>query len=79
MAVSASGQIMLSSTVKLREPTLVSSRNLRLVKFCNGEMMGRKIELHVGGSNGCIKNVTRKNISMSLTADVATESKVYLN
>ncbi|CAJ2649540.1 unnamed protein product [Trifolium pratense] len=74
MAVSASGQIMLSSTVKLREP---SSRNMRLVKFCNGEMMGRKIELHVGGSNGCIKNVTRKNISMSLTAaDVATESKL---
>ncbi|WJX96847.1 Clathrin assembly protein complex 2 beta large chain [Trifolium repens] len=76
MAVSASGQIMLSSTAKLRESTLVSSRNLRLVKFCNGEMMGRKIELHVGGSNGCIKNVTSKNISMSLTADVATESKL---
>jgi len=75
MAVSASGQMMLSSTVKLREPGMVTSRNL---KFCNGEMMGRKIEFHAA-SNGCTKSVTRKNISMSLTADVASESKVYLN
>lgn len=69
---------MLSSTVKLREPTMMASRNLKVMKFSNGEMMGRKIELHVG-NNGCTKNVVRKNISMSLTADVAYESKVYLN
>lgn len=78
MAVSASGQLMLSSTVQLREPGMVSSRNLKVVKFCNGEMMGRKIELHAA-TNGCTKNVYRKNISMSLTADVASESKVYLS
>lgn len=43
--------------------------------------MGRKIELKAGGaiSNCCTKNVIRQNISMSLTADVAAESKVYLN
>ncbi|CAL5199494.1 unnamed protein product [Lathyrus oleraceus] len=75
MAVSARGQIMLSSTVKLREPTMMASRNLKVMKFSNGEMMGRKIELHVG-NNGCTKNVVRKNISMSLTADVANESKL---
>ncbi|CAK8564348.1 unnamed protein product [Lathyrus sativus] len=75
MAVSARGQIMLSSTVKLREATIMTSRNMKVLKFCNGEMMGRKIELHVG-SNGCTKNVVRKNISMSLTADVANESKL---
>lgn len=69
---------MLSSTVKLREPALVSSRNLKVLKFCNAQMMGQKIELHVG-SNGCTKNVVRKNISMSLATDVANESKVYLN
>ncbi|CAI8611445.1 unnamed protein product [Vicia faba] len=74
MAVSARGQIMLSSAIKLREPTLMYSRNLKVLKFCNGEMMGRKIELHVG-SNGCTKNV-RKNISMSLATDVASESKL---
>ncbi|XP_039685720.1 glucose-1-phosphate adenylyltransferase large subunit 1, chloroplastic [Medicago truncatula] len=66
---------MLSSTVQLREPGMVSSRNLKVVKFCNGEMMGRKIELHAA-TNGCTKNVYRKNISMSLTADVASESKL---
>lgn len=40
--------------------------------------MGRKIELHAA-TNGCTKNVYRKNIFMSLTADVASESKVYLS
>ncbi|KAJ1427207.1 Trimeric LpxA-like superfamily [Sesbania bispinosa] len=79
MAVSAGGQIMLSSTVQLREPTGLASRKWRLVRFCNGEVMGRKLKLQSGvsgtGSNGCTKNV-RQHICMSLTADVSTASKL---
>lgn len=72
MAVSAGGQITLSSTVQLHG---VACRNWRLVKFCNGEVMGRKLELKSGGAN--TKDVRRlQHICMSLTADTFTESKL---
>ena len=70
-----------SSVVQLRGPTGLSSRKWKLVKFCNGEVMGRKLRLTQleqhggGGGSGCTKNV-RQHICMSLTADMATESKV---
>lgn len=68
---------MLSSTVKLHEPKgVASSRNWRLVKYCNGEVMGRKLELQVGAGSSSSTCCTKKHISMSLTADVANESKV---
>lgn len=79
MAVSAGGQIMLSSTVQLREATGLGGRKWGLVKFSNGEIMGRKLELQgCGGSGGRTKNVGQQHICMSLTADVASESKVPL-
>ena len=48
------------------------------MKFCNGEVMGRKLLLKNGG--GSTKDFKRQqqHICMSLTADVSTESKVYL-
>lgn len=76
MAASAGGQITLSSTVQLHG--VACSRNWKLVKFCNGEVMGRKLLLKNGG--GSTKDFKRQqqHICMSLTADVSTESKVYL-
>lgn len=76
MAASAGGQITLSSTVQLHGVTC--NRNWKLVKFCNGEVMGRKLLLKNGG--GSTKDFKRQqqHICMSLTADVSTESKVYL-
>ena len=74
MAASAGGQITLSSTVQLHGVTC--NRNWKLVKFCNGEVMGRKLLLKNGG--GSTKDFKRQqqHICMSLTADVSTESKL---
>ena len=79
MAASAGGQITLSSTVQLHG--VACSRNWKLVKFCNGEVMGRKLVLKsaYGGSTKDVRHhQQQQHICMSLTADVSTESKVYL-
>ncbi|PKI37459.1 hypothetical protein CRG98_042156, partial [Punica granatum] len=54
--------------------------NSKLVKFGNGELMGKKIILAQagvsGGSLGRSKNAnTKQGIRMSLTADFAADSK----
>jgi len=77
MAASAVGQITVSS-VQLHG--MGCGRNWKLVKFCNGELMGRKVQLKTGASRSAYtKNVKPQHrICMSLTADLSTESKVYL-
>ncbi|KAG4929235.1 hypothetical protein AAZX31_17G015200 [Glycine max] len=77
MAASAGGQITLSSTVQLHG--VACSRNWKLVKFCNGEVMGRKLVLKsaYGGSTKDVRHhQQQQHICMSLTADVSTESKL---
>lgn len=79
MAVSADCRISLSVAGQLRGSTRLTGRNWGLVKFCDGEMMGKKLKLkltqQVQQGSGGNKNV-RRHVSMSLTADVVGELKV---
>ncbi|KAF7837247.1 glucose-1-phosphate adenylyltransferase large subunit 3, chloroplastic/amyloplastic [Senna tora] len=77
MALSADCRISLSTPVQLRGARgLVGRKYLRLIKFSNGEVMGQKVQkLHHQQGNGTKKNIMQP-ISMSLTADVASESKL---
>ncbi|MED6211006.1 Clathrin assembly protein complex 2 beta large chain [Stylosanthes scabra] len=80
MATSASGQMSISSVVQLRGPTGLSISGRKwshLVRFSNGEVMGRKLRLRQQhGGNGSTNNVRRNHIRMSLTTDVGTQSKL---
>lgn len=57
--------------------------SLKLVKFSNGELMGKKIVSGrvgiSGGLLGCSKKASTKQLPiwMSLTADFAADSKVF--
>lgn len=77
MAVAADGRISLSVAGQLRGATRLAGRNWGLVKFCDGEMMGKKLKLtqQVQQGSGGNMNV-RRHVSMSLTADVVGELKV---
>ena len=73
--VSADGRLSLSAASQPSSTVALPGRNWRLVKFCNGELMGKKVNMspkYQGVSN---KNV-KTNICMSLTANIAGESKV---
>jgi len=76
MAASAGGHITVSS-VQLHG--MGCRRNWKLVKFCNGELMGRKVQFKTGSARTAYtKNVKpQHHICMSLTADLSTEAKVY--
>lgn len=73
------GRISLSAAARLRGATGLAGRNWGLVKFCNGEMMGKKMKVKLTqfqkGSGGGSNNV-KQHVCMSLTANVAVESKV---
>lgn len=79
MALSADGRIALSAAGQLRGTTGLVGRNMKDVKFCNGEMMGKKLKLTqqllhqaAGGKLG-----VKQNVCMSLTtADIATDGKL---
>ncbi|XP_054786493.1 glucose-1-phosphate adenylyltransferase large subunit 3, chloroplastic/amyloplastic-like [Prosopis cineraria] len=80
MAVSADGRFSLSYAVQLRGETGLVDRNQRLLKFSNGDFMGRNLnvklkptQLHQKGDD-CSNN--RSHICMSLITDVANESKL---
>ena len=78
MAVSVDHcRISLSATVHSRG---AAGRNPRgLVKFCNGEVMGKKLQLSQvqQGAANCIKNKKNGRVCMSLSAaDVVGEAKV---
>lgn len=70
MAVSADCGISLPAATQIRGAAGLVRRNWRLVKFCNGELMGKKLKLKA------IKNNVRQRVCMSLTADVVGEAKV---
>lgn len=75
MAVTANGRITLSATVQLDGTARFYGRKGRLVKFCNGELMGEKLNfapLEQRSKNNSMKNP----VCMSLTADFAGETKV---
>lgn len=78
MAVAADGRISLSVARQLRGATRLAGRNWGLVKFCDGEMMGKKLKLtqKVQQGSGGNKNVRRHVCKSVTTADVLGESKV---
>jgi glucose-1-phosphate adenylyltransferase len=83
MAVAADGLISLSAAAGLRGATGLAGRNWGLVKFCDGEMMGKKLKLKLtqlqqGGGGGSGNNNVKQHVCMSLTTNVAGESKVNL-
>lgn len=74
MAVAADSRFALSAAGQLHNTTAaLTGRNLRVVKFCNGELMGKKLKFTKFQLRS---NVVKPNICMSLTADVAGEAKV---
>lgn len=78
MAVSADCRISLLAAGQLRGAAGLAGRNWRLVKFCNGEVMGTKLKqthLQQYIARGVTKNV-RQRVCMSLTADVTSETKL---
>lgn len=79
MAVAADGRISLSAAGRLRGATGLAGRNWRLEKFCDGEMMGTKLNVTRRLQQGaCSINNVKKYVCMSLTTNVAApgESKV---
>ncbi|KAF3457183.1 hypothetical protein FNV43_RR01840 [Rhamnella rubrinervis] len=74
MTVSADCRISLSATTQLHGAAGLVGRNWRLLMFCNGELMGKKLKLGING-NTRNKNVSQR-ASMSLTADIANEVKL---
>ena len=74
MAVSTDGWISLSAAGKLHGRTGLAARSCSQVKFCNGEMMGKKLkmtQLHQG-----MFSDRKKHVCMSLTTELAADTKV---
>ncbi|KAH9765206.1 glucose-1-phosphate adenylyltransferase large subunit 1 [Citrus sinensis] len=78
MALSADGRFSLSATGQLRGATglAAGSRNWRLVKSCNGELMGTKLNTNAKHRNEAGSKLVQKQVCMTLTADIAGESKL---
>ncbi|KAJ0093873.1 hypothetical protein Patl1_25428 [Pistacia atlantica] len=54
---------------------LAGSRNWRIVKFCNGELMGKRLNMRKLQNGGSSK-IVKQSVCMSLTADVAGKTKL---
>ncbi|TXG71985.1 hypothetical protein EZV62_000564 [Acer yangbiense] len=74
MALSADGRFSLSATGHLRGTTgLAGSRNWRLVKFCNGELMGQKLnvtQVRNGDNKSKQAAANKRQVCMSLTTNI---------
>ncbi|GLT78450.1 hypothetical protein SLA2020_499860 [Shorea laevis] len=73
MAVSADCRFSVSAATQLRGA--FPTRNLRLVGFCKGDFMGKKLNMKQLRRGAQSKNV-KQYICMSLTTDVLGESKL---
>ncbi|KAG5627876.1 hypothetical protein H5410_013094 [Solanum commersonii] len=69
MSVAADGRFALLCS----NPAALTGRNLKVVKLCNGELMGKKLKYTKFQLRS---NVVRPNICMSLTTDIAGEAKL---
>ncbi|KAF7151142.1 hypothetical protein RHSIM_Rhsim02G0021200 [Rhododendron simsii] len=78
MAVSTDCRIALSAAGKLSGTTGLSGRDWRLLKFCNGELMGKQLKWQGSLNMGIKKGSVRTIVCTSLTANVAAagEAKV---
>ncbi|BBG93311.1 ADP glucose pyrophosphorylase large subunit 1, partial [Prunus dulcis] len=64
-------RISLSSPSQLRGAAGFSGRRQRVVKFCNGDLMGKKLtQLQLGAANVKKNGGVGKHVCMSLTTDV---------
>ncbi|XP_057956772.1 glucose-1-phosphate adenylyltransferase large subunit 3, chloroplastic/amyloplastic [Malania oleifera] len=76
MAVSADGR-MTFSAAGICGRTAAAGRSWRLLKFCNGEAMGKKLNLLTKFHQGHRKTtIAGQHVCMSLTADVLVETKL---
>ncbi|KAL7251846.1 hypothetical protein ACSBR1_013655 [Camellia fascicularis] len=77
MALSADGRITLSAAGQLSGAT-ASLVGKRLVKFCNGELMGKKpkLKLKMIHLQKGVKDNVRPHVCMTLTTNVAGEAKL---
>lgn len=77
MALSADGRFSLSVASRLGGTTGLAggSRNWRLVKFFNGEFMGKRLNVNTTQLRNEGK-AAKQQVRMSLTANIAGESKV---
>ncbi|CAL5395499.1 unnamed protein product [Camellia sinensis] len=75
MALSADCRITLSAAGQLSGAT-ASLAGKRLVKFCNGELMGKKLKLKMIHLQKGVKDNVRPHVCMTLTTNVAGEAKL---
>lgn len=80
MVISTDCRISPSVASQLHGAAGLVGRKWSLVKFCNGQLMGKKLKLTQLQQikNGSTKNV-KQLVCMSLTAGVASEAKVTSN
>ncbi|KAK4283676.1 hypothetical protein QN277_000603 [Acacia crassicarpa] len=81
MAITVDGRLSLSYAAQLRGATGLVVTNRGFLKFSNGDFMGQKLKLKLKPSQFQQKGdkcSNRTHIYSSLTADVATESKVAI-
>ncbi|KAK6139070.1 hypothetical protein DH2020_027193 [Rehmannia glutinosa] len=77
MAATANGRMALSATGQLRGPARFHGRNGKLVKFCNGELMGEKLKFAPIQQRNKNNAITSTHVcNNSLTADFAGETKL---
>lgn len=76
--MSANGRLSPSVASQLPSTTELAGRKLRQVKFCNGELMGKKVNM-TPKYKGTINKSAKQNICMSVSINIAGESKVNLN
>ncbi|KAH7859161.1 hypothetical protein Vadar_032344 [Vaccinium darrowii] len=76
MALSTDGRIALSAAGKLSGTAGLAGKDWRLLKFCNGELLGKQLKwqgnLHMGSKKGNVRTI----VCTSLTANVAAETKL---
>ncbi|KAG5560106.1 hypothetical protein RHGRI_003408 [Rhododendron griersonianum] len=78
MAVSTDCRIALSAAGKLSGTTGLSGRDWRLLKFCNGELMGKQLKWQGSLNMGIKKGSVRTIVCTSLTANVAAAGEAKL-
>lgn len=76
MAVSTDGQIALSAAGQLHGMAGLAGKSWREVKFCNGEMMGKKLKMTQPHRRTCSNRSAGKHVYMSLTTEIPLDAKV---
>ena len=77
MAVAIDGRIAFRPAGQLHGTVALSGkRNWSIIKFCNGDFMGEKLNCRKLQQRHLENGIARAPVSMSLTADIVRDTKV---